>query len=321
MRVLVTGGTGYLGRAIVRALDARGHEPVVFARRASTAGLPGAAVDGDVRDRTALIDAARGCEVICHAAALVSIWRPHPAEYDAVNVGGLRHALDALRESGVRRLVYTSSFLALPPAGRAAPLSANDYQRTKTIAAGLAARAREAGAPVVSLYPGVVYGPGPESESNLVGRLLADFVRGRLPGIVGPHRIWSFTWIDDAAAAHVAAAEHASPAGEYAIAGDNQPVMRMFEVARAQGVARRLPRSLSPALVAALGAAEELRARLTGRTPAVTRRTVEIFRHDWPLDAAAAARDLNLRVTPLDAGIARTLASWHPAGTPVRRTT
>ena len=75
MRVLVTGGTGYLGQAIVRALATRGHTPVVFARRATQAQLPGDAIDGDVRDRAALLAAARGCDAICHGAALVSIWR------------------------------------------------------------------------------------------------------------------------------------------------------------------------------------------------------------------------------------------------------
>ena len=70
MRVLVTGGSGYLGRAIVRALAARGHEPVVFARRASAAGLPGQAVDGDIRDRAAVRQAAVGgrCDCSCGGA-------------------------------------------------------------------------------------------------------------------------------------------------------------------------------------------------------------------------------------------------------------
>ena len=77
MKVLVTGGTGYLGRAVVQALAARGHDLVVFARTASRSGLPGAAVDGDVRDRAALERAAAGCDAISHSAALVSIWRRH----------------------------------------------------------------------------------------------------------------------------------------------------------------------------------------------------------------------------------------------------
>src|SRR2546426_11662401 len=76
MKVLVTGGTGYLGRAVLRALAARGHDPVVFTRTATISGLPGAIVTGDIRDRAAIARAAHGCDAICHMAALVSICRP-----------------------------------------------------------------------------------------------------------------------------------------------------------------------------------------------------------------------------------------------------
>jgi farnesol dehydrogenase len=306
MRVLVTGGTGYLGQAIVRALAKRGHEPVVFARHASSVDLPGRAVDGDVRDLTAMIGAARGCDAMCHAAALVSIWRRDPRDFDAVNVGGLEHAIAAVRDAGLSKLVYTSSFLARPPAGRATPLSANDYQRTKVIADDLARRARDAGAPIVRLYPGVVYGPGVLSEGNLLGRLLADQAAGRLPGLVGPERVWSYAWIDDVALAHVEAVERASPGADYELGGENVTQLRPFEIARAER-GGRLPRRIPFAAASLVGAVEEIRARLTGRTPLLTRGAVEIFRHDWPVDSAAAARDLNFRVTPLVEGIRQLL--------------
>jgi len=323
VRILVTGGTGYLGRAIVRAVSDRGHTPVVFARSATEAGLPGEAIDGDVRDRTAVVDAARGCDAICHSAALVSIWRPDPAEFDAVNVGGLRHALDAAAAHRIERMVYTSSFLALPPGGAVEPVTLNDYQRTKVEAAELARRAREAGAPVVTLYPGVIYGPGRATEANLVGRLLRDYRRGTLPGLVEPTRLWSFAWIDDVAAAHVAALEQARPGREYALAGDNQPVMRAFEIARDLGVATRLPFRLPTPLARLAGHVNEVLVQLTGGLPAVTRAAVDIFRHDWPLDGAAAIRDLSLHITPLETGIAALVSAGRDdeAGTHGQRST
>src|SRR5688572_10961531 len=117
MRVLVTGGTGYLGRAVVRALAARGHELVLFARSAGRSGLPGTPVDGDVRDRGALERAAAGCDAISHSAALVSIWRRRRADFDEVNVGGLRNVLAIAGAHRIARVLYTSSFLALPPRG------------------------------------------------------------------------------------------------------------------------------------------------------------------------------------------------------------
>src|SRR5438094_6903798 len=128
MKVLVTGGTGYLGRAIVRALAARGHQLVIFARTATRSGLPGTLIDGDVRDPAALERAAAGCDAISHSAALVSIWRRRREDFDDVNVGGLRNVLAIARALGTPRVLYTSSFVAIPPKGRTEPLAANDYQ-------------------------------------------------------------------------------------------------------------------------------------------------------------------------------------------------
>jgi farnesol dehydrogenase len=205
MRVLVTGGSGYLGSAIVRALERSGHEPIAFARRATTAGLPGRAIDGDIRDTRAVTAAADGVDAIIHTAALVSLWRRDPSEFDAVNVGGLQSALAAARAHRLPRLVYTSSFLALPPADSPHALTANHYQRTKVAARDLARRAAADGLPVVTLYPGVIYGPGPATEGNLVRRLMHDHINGHLPAAIGPERVWSFAFVDDVADAHVAA--------------------------------------------------------------------------------------------------------------------
>lgn len=308
MKVLVTGGTGYLGRAVVAALRARGHQAVVFAR--APAPGDGDAVAGDVTDAAALARAARDVDAICHSAALVSIWERDRSRFDAVNVGGLRHALDAARAAGHDRFVYTSSFLALPPAGRAAPLTANDYQRTKAAAAAVAEEAARGGFPITRLHPGVIFGPGAPGEtreSNLVGRLIRDQTTQRLPVAVGPHRIWSFSWLDDVADAHVAALERGG-AGRYMLGGENLPQRRLFELVAARTGAR-MPLSLPPWAARAIGAAELARALLTGRAPLVTPATVAIFEHDWPLDSSAAQAELNYRLTPLVEGVDRLLSN------------
>jgi NAD+-dependent farnesol dehydrogenase len=213
MKVLVTGGTGYLGRAVVSALASRGHDVVVFARSASRSGLPGTAIDGDIRDRAAVERAAAGCDAIAHAAALVSIWRPRPADFDDINVGGLRNVLAAAAAHGTARVLYTSSFVAMPPRGRTEPLLANDYQRTKVEADRLAGQAAGEGVPLIRVYPGVVYGPGTFTEGNLVGRLIADHLKHRLPGLVGPEQRWSYAYVDEVAAGHCAALERGRVGG------------------------------------------------------------------------------------------------------------
>lgn len=307
MRVLVTGGTGYLGQAVVRAFAAAGHDVVVYARTASQCALPGQSIDADIRDETALTRAAAGVDLIAHLAAVVSLWQPRRRDFDDINVGGLRNVLRAAERSGKARILYTSSFLALPPRGESAPLAANDYQRTKVAAEQVAADAARAGAPLVRLYPGVVYGPGVHSEGNLIGRMVRDHLAGRLPGLIGADRPWSYAWVEDVAEAHVRAAERATAGAAYVIGGDNAPQMRVFEIVRdLRG--RRLPRRIPFPLGSFIGALEDTRAALFKQMPLLTRGTVDIFRHDWSLESAAAIRDLGLRVRPLAEGVERLLA-------------
>jgi len=292
----------------VRALATRGHEPIVFARRASAARLPGRAVDGDIRDRTAVRLAADGVDAIVHTAALVSVWHPQPSTFDEINVGGLEATLDAVRALGIRRVVYTSSFLARPPADSPVALAANDYQRTKTQARRVAQTAVEAGVPLVALVPGVVYGPGEATEGNLVGRMVRDHLAGRLPGLIGADRCWSYAYVSDVADAHVSALTPGVPAGEYLLGGDNARQMRVFEIVRDEtGVA--LPRRIPFMLASAAGWVEEKRAGMTGRPPEITRGIVDILRHDWSMDSATSVKALNYRITPLEKGLRDLLSS------------
>jgi farnesol dehydrogenase len=311
MRVLVTGGTGYLGSAIVRGLAASGHQPIAFARRATAAYGPGTAItaiDGDIRDRGAVEDAARGVEAVCHTAALVSLWRPRSDEFDDVNVRGLETVLSVCQTLAVKRIVYTSSFLALPPAGADAPLEANDYQRTKVRARAVVRAAVDRGIPVVTLYPGVVFGPGVETEGNLVGRVVRDHLLGRLPGIVGAARVWSYAYVDDVARAHVRALEIGERGEELVVGGENVPQMRVFEIVR-QLTGRALPRTIPYPAANLVAIVEEARARITGRPPLITRGAVAIFRHDWPLVSTSSERRLDYRSRSLEAGIRDVVAS------------
>jgi farnesol dehydrogenase len=312
VRVLLTGGTGYLGRAVARALAARGHDLVVFARHASRDGVPGTPFDGDVRDADALCRAAAGCDGLVHTAALVSIWQKRRQDFDEINVGGLRNAIAAVRAAGITRFVYTSSFLARPPHGESAPISANDYQRTKVAADAVADEAAHTGSPIVRVYPGVVYGPGSQTEGNMLGRLIGDHLKGRLPALIGADKPWSFAYVDDVAAGHCEALVRGHPGGRYALGGENATPSQAFDII-CRHTGRRPPGRMPYAVADALGLVEEWRVTLFGGSPIVTRGAVEIFRHDWSLDSRDAVRDLGYFMTPLHEGIRRTLASLSNA--------
>jgi len=216
------------------------------------------------------------------------------------------------------RVLYTSSFVAIPPRGRTEPLVANDYQRTKVEADAIAGQAVGEGVPLIRVYPGVVYGPGTFTEGNLVGRLIADHLAHKLPGLVGPEQRWSYAYVDDVAAGHCAALERGRIGGRYALGGENAPQRRVFEILQ-QLTGRRPPPRIPFPIAALMGAAEELRVTLLGGTPLITRGAVEIFRHDWSLDSSEAARDLGYKMTPLEDGVARTIASIRQPASPAGR--
>jgi nucleoside-diphosphate-sugar epimerase len=183
---------------------------------------------------------------------------------------------------------------------------ANDYQRTKVEALAVARGHRDRGLPLVIAIPGVVYGPGPAGEANLVGRLLTQHRSGRLRAIIGGRRLWSFSFVEDVAAGHVTALQQGEAGTEYALGGENLPQRTVFAYAGPR-YGRPTPRDLPLAIARAVGAAEECRARLFRSAPLVTRGAVDIFEHDWPVDSTTAVRDLSYRMRSLRAGLEPTL--------------
>jgi nucleoside-diphosphate-sugar epimerase len=172
------------------------------------------------------------------------------------------------------------------------------------IARGAAAEGRD----VVLLYPGVVYGPGDRTAGNIVVNMIADHLRGRFPGVIGPgDRRWSYSFVDDVAAGHVDALEKGRAGERYLLAGDNVDMNGFFaQLAETSGVAA--PRLHIPyAAATALGGMLWAWAELTGAEPLLTHEVVGVFREHWAYTSAKAQRDLGYRTTPLRDGLVRTL--------------
>lgn len=335
MRVLVTGGTGFLGRAVVRRLAGAGHQLTLLVRStASREGFP-AGVDfatGDVTDRATVVAAARGQEAIVHAAALVKLVAP-AAEFDRVNVSGLENVLWAAAEAGVARLVYVSSFIALGPTENGpggeldetaeAPLDEknperpwiNDYERTKTLADRRAREAIAAGAPVVVVYPGVIYGPGVMTEGNLVVRGIVEALHRRLPALVGDRgRRWSYVHVEDVAAGVQAALERAPTGGRYVLGGDNVSLGDFYATLEQLSGVRMPTRWLPKGLAKAMGVLMRGWSQLFGGTPKLTPDLVEVCHHDWAYRSDTAARTLGYAPRSLRQGMSETIAWLEESG-------
>jgi farnesol dehydrogenase len=319
VRVLLTGATGFLGKNVARQLAGRGHVLRILARETSDLrGLPAGleVAKGDVTLADSLREAARGCDAVLHMAALVKNWAPDRARFDAVNVGGFRNALAAAQGAGAR-LVYTSSFMAIGPAGpKPADESqvhsgkgyCNDYERTKAIADAAAREAGAGGADVVILYPGVVYGPGELTDGNLVVQMIADHLQGRLPGVIGPgDRLWSYSFVDDVALGHALALERGRAGERYLLCGENATLQELFAAVE-QVTKEAPPRIHIPyPMASALGRLLWVWADVTGHPPMLTHGVVDVFRQHWAYSSAKAERELGYHPTPLGEGIRQTV--------------
>ena len=324
MKVLLTGGTGFLGRRLAAALAPR-HELVLLVRPSSDReGLPESAelVEGDVADRDSLARAADGCAAIVHAAALVKILAP-AKEFDRVNLAALEHLVDVSR--GVDRVVYVSSFIALGPTERlpggvadedTGPIGPhgprrrwiNHYERTKTLADRRAREAIEEGAPLTVVYPGVVYGPGAMTEGNIVVRHLLDLSRGKVPGLLGrPSRCWNYVFVEDVCEGIRRVLEDAPLGSRWCLGGENVTQGDFYRlVSEVGGIgvpSRRIPNGLAKVA----GVLEREWGRLSRSTPRLTPDLVEIYRHDWALSSERAARELGYEPRTFRQGLEETI--------------
>ena len=216
MIVLVTGASGFLGRAVAAELVSAGHEVRTLQRRAS--GVDGSTdILGTITDSRIVAQATDGADGLVHLAAKVSL-AGRPEEFRAVNVEGTRTVLDAAERAGVSRFVQVSSpsvahsgsALAGVGAEPADPRRARgEYARTKAEAELLALARDSPSMHVVAVRPHIVWGPG---DTQLVARVVARARAGRLPLLDGGTALIDSTYIDNAATGIRAALDRAPEA-------------------------------------------------------------------------------------------------------------
>jgi farnesol dehydrogenase len=327
--ILLTGGTGYLGRWILRALRARGREVRLLAREPAGCGdLAGPGVEvvrGDVTDRASVEAACRGAGAVVHAAATVSSWEKDASLFERVNVEGLRTCALAAQAAGAAPFLFVSSIFVLGPTDgitgdESLPVSAGrefhtDYERTKTLAELEARERAERGLPLVTVYPGVLYGPGPARQANLVTALVLEAAAGRLRGLPGGGaRRWCFTPVEDAGEGVARALEAGRPGDRFVLGGENATLREFFDLVAAKGGPSVPRRSIPHAALAAAGLLGEVVARMGGPRPRITRGAAGMFRHDWAFTSRRAERALGWKPRPLPEGVEGLLAFLRAGG-------
>jgi 2-alkyl-3-oxoalkanoate reductase len=306
--VLVTGGTGFLGRAVVGRLLAQGRAVTVLARNpAADLTARGARVlCASLDDADAVRAACKGAETVYHVAAKVGVWGRHDDFY-RTNVLGTRAVIDGCREHGVARLVHTSTPSVvyngrdLAGVDESLPLTTScpsPYPLSKAQAEADVLAANGPGLRTTALRPHLIWGPG---DPHLVPRILESARAGKLR-IVGPgtNRV-DMVHVENAADAHILAeaalAREGSPAGGRAYFITNGEPIVLWDWVNALLAAlgdKTINRRVSMGSAYAAGVACEVVWKVLGRAgePPMTRFIAAELATDHWFDISAARRDL-----------------------------
>ncbi len=323
MNILVTGGTGFTGTALVMRLLESGHRVVALdykegLKTEELRRMGAEVVIGSVTDRSVVERAMRGIDVVHHLAAAFRELNVPDSYYEEVNVGGTRTVLEAAYRERVRKFIYCSTCgvhgnIDHPPADEQAPIQPADYyQRTKYDAERIALEYAEKEMDVVIFRPAALYGPGDPERFGMIFRRVKS---GTFPMFGDGRTLYHPLYVDNYVDAALLAQEEGVGSGQtYLIADDEfveiEDLVR--RVARAMDTEVRIPHfPLLPLRIA--GHVFDAVCRPLHITPPIFPRRVDWYRQMRAFDIGKAKRELGYAPrVGLDEGL-RNTAEWYRA--------
>lgn len=313
---LVTGGTGFVGGAIVEQLVAAKQKVRVLARVNSKTeypdGLGVEIVRGDVLDTASLKAAMQGVDTLYHAAAQYEVWTADPQRMLETANQGTRNVMDAALAVGVKKVLHTSSGAAFGLPKNATvretmtepgPLP-DTYYRSKYESEKIAETYIAKGLNVIFLNPSNVYGP---RDFKPLGTSIVRMLNGQIPAIWDAN--FAIVYIDDVANAHLLAAKRGKVGERYLLVERNIEYRDLFELITAMG-GTRMPPVLPVALMRVMAELGEALSALTKRPPLVSVMQLKSGTQGTRFDGSKAERDLGLKYTPMEKALETTL-TWY----------
>ena len=324
MRAFVTGGTGFIGGNLVRALLAEGVQVRALVRPGSDqrnlAGLPVELVPGDLSNQANLTEQLMGCEVIFHVAAHYSLWARDAAAIYRANVTGTENLLAAARQAKVKRFVHTSSVAAIgvPAPGTLGTEATqttlaelvSDYKKSKYLAEQAVLKAAREGLDAVIVNPSTPIGAG-DVKPTPTGEIVLRFLQDRMPAYV--HTGLNLIDVEDVARGHILAWQKGRTGERYILGNRNLTLKELLQLLAAI-TGKPAPRLAVPHwLPLAVAFVDEmLLARYFGKTPQVSFYSVQMARKPMYYDAAKAVRELGLPQTPIEQALEKAVR-WFEA--------
>ena len=326
MKVLITGSSGFIGTAVTRAVLAHGDEVRVLIRPTSNPKnleeLPVETICGDLQDPQSLKKAVAGCQGLYHVAAHYALWERDPSSFYKINVEGTKNLLCAAGESGVQRIVYTSTIgaIGLPENGglgneslfpTLAQLS-GDYKRSKFLAEQEVLKMAQEGLPVVIVNPTAPVGER-DVKPTPTGQIIVDFMRGRMFAYIETGM--NLVDVEDVAIGHVRAMERGRIGERYILGNQNLTLRGICQIlSRLTGVPA--PRLRLPwRLVLPLAYVNQWMAnRVTHTPPRIPLEGVRMAKYLMHYDCTKALQELALPQTPVESALKKAVQWFHHHG-------
>lgn len=289
--------------------------------RANFAGLDCEMVEGDMREAASLGRAFKGARFVFHVAADYRLWARDPDEIIRNNRDGTRNVMEAARDAGVERVIYTSSVASLKPRDDGSEADERDrgdmasaigpYKKSKVAAERVVEEMIAQGLPAIIVSPSTPAGPR-DVRPTPTGRMIVEAATGRMPAYVDTGL--NLVHVDDVAQGHMLALEKGRIGENYILGGRNVTLKQMLDdIARL--MQRKPPRVRLPrGPLYPIAYASEAMARLTGKEPLLTPDALEMSKHKMYFSSVKAERELGYRARPYQDALADALRWFGEAG-------
>jgi NAD+-dependent farnesol dehydrogenase len=324
--IFITGTTGYLGNAIALKCAEQGYPVKALVRDPKKiAQTPESfqhnpaisIVEGNLLKPESYQEKLKNCDYLIHTAALVKVWVKDRSLFYKTNVDAMEQLFLTAHLSGIKKIIYVSSFFALGPSTLGRPCTEftvhepnhfhNDYEKSKFLGDQKTIELIGKGLPIVRIYPAIIYGPGMITEGNLVARLIIEYLQGKAIGMVGGDKLWTYSYLDDITDGLVQTLTQGVTGERYIFGGEHKRLDEFYKLIASLTGKKPLTRNIPYGAASLLGRMLYLWAVISNHEPFVTHEVVDIFKHHWTYDSQKAIQTLGYHITPFETGIQQTV--------------